>query len=99
MRVGQGALGAARLPNYFFHSEDGRLIHDSVGTELADPAAARTEAVRFAGALLEARPQTLWESTRWRLLVTDERNSILFTIEVSTIIGAPATAWAPHELY
>ena len=82
------------MPKYFFHSEDGHLLHDSVGTELDDAGAARIEAVRFAGELLEDRPQALWESTRWRLLVTDENSSILFTIEVFTSVGTAVTPWS-----
>ena len=82
------------MPRYFFHSEDGRLEHDHEGTELADVGAARTEAVRFAGSLLSNRPQALWESTRWRLLVTDESALILFTIEVNTAIGAAVLPWS-----
>ncbi len=81
------------MPRYFFHSEDGHLEIDETGTELADTAAARTEAVRFAGALLQDRPQAAWESTRWRLLVTDARRAVLFAVEVSTVIGAAVTPW------
>lgn len=82
------------MPRYFFHSEDGRLEHDAVGTELADTASARLEAVRFAGALLKDRAQALWEGTRWRLLVTDESALILFTVEVNTVIGAAVVPWS-----
>ncbi len=81
------------MPRYFFHSEDGHLEVDEAGTELADNAAARTEAVRFAGALLQDRPQAVWETTRWRMLVTDERKAILFAVEVATVIGAAVTPW------
>ena len=81
------------MPNYFFHSEDGHLEIDEVGTELPDAAAARVEAVRFAGALLLDRPQAVWESSRWRLLVTDERRAVLFAVEVATAIGAAVTPW------
>lgn len=81
------------MPRYFFHSEDGRLEHDDVGTELLDARMARVEAVRFAGALLANRSQTLWEGTHWRMLVTDEDAAILFTIEVTTTIGTPAGSW------
>ena len=81
------------MPRYFFHSEDGFLEHDGEGTELADQAAARVEAVRLAGGLLQDRPQALWESTRWRLLVTDVTGMILFTIEVNTAIGAAVLPW------
>lgn len=82
------------MPRYFFHSEDGRLEHDEVGTELVDAASARVEAVRFAGALLADRSQAHWEGTRWRMLVTDQDNAILFTIEVNTLIGAPLGDWS-----
>ena len=81
------------MPRYYFHSEDGFLLHDSEGTELADQAAARIEAARLSGILLQERPQALWDSTRWRLLVTDETRMILFTIEVSTAIGAAVLPW------
>ena len=80
------------MPRYFFHSEDGRLELDKVGTELADAGEARREAVRFAGALLRDRSQALWEGTRWRLLVTDASAMILFTVEVNTIIGSAVVA-------
>ena len=85
------------MPRYFFHSEDGRLDYDQNGTELADPAAARREAVQFAGALLKDRAQAVWEGTRWRLLVTDEDKTILFTIEVNTVFGATPTPWSSSE--
>ena len=85
------------MPRYFFHSEDGHLEHDSSGTELPDAGAARIEAVRFAGSLLADRPQALWESTRWRMLVTDENAAILFTIEVNTVVGIDVTPWPPSR--
>ena len=81
------------MPRYFFHSEDGHLEVDNNGTELPDAAAARVEAVRFAGALLLDRPQAVWESSRWRMLVTDERKAILFAVEVTTAVGAAVTPW------
>ena len=71
-----------------FHSDDGRLEHDDIGAELAEAGAARTEAVRFAGALLADHAQALWEGTRWRLLVTDESTAILSTMKVNQVFGA-----------
>ena len=85
------------MPRYFFHSEDGRLEHDDEGTELADSGAARIAAVQLAGALLKDRSQALWESTRWRLLVTDEHAAILFTIEMSTVIGSAVVPWSHND--
>ncbi len=74
------------MPRFFFHSEDGVLDLDQTGTELADTSAARLEAMRFAGALLKDRPQALWEGSRWRMIVTSEDKTILFTIEVNTAL-------------
>ena len=89
----QDARTEPLMPRYFFHSEDGFLVHDDSGTDLADQAAARIEAVRLCGCLLTERPQTLWESTRLRHLVTDSAGMILFTIEVSTAVGATVIPW------
>ena len=86
------------MPRYFFHSEDGHLDHDDVGTEMVDAGSARAEAVRFAGALLANRAQVLWEGSHWRMLVTDESAAILFTIEVSTLVGTPSGSWPDVEV-
>ena len=85
------------MPRYFFHSEDAQLTHDNEGTDLADVGAARLEAVRFAGALMTERAEALWESARWRLVVTDQTKSILFTIEVNTVVGVAVTPWRMHS--
>ena len=81
------------MPRYFFHSEDGHLFHDAEGTELADDQAARADAVRVTGELLADRPQMAWETTRWRLLTTDETGRILFTIELRAEVGSAVLPW------
>ena len=86
------------MPRYFFHSEDGQLDFDEDGTELADSATARLEGVRFAGSLLKDRAQALWEATDWRLIITDESKTILFTIEVTTKIGSAIMPWSSTGL-
>ena len=86
------------MPKYFFHSEDSQLELDEDGTELADPATARLEGVRFAGSLLRDRAQALWEATDWRLIITDESKTILFTIEVTTKIGSAMMPWSARGL-
>lgn len=37
---------------YYFNTQDGTTFHDTIGTELRDPAAARTEALRCSSDLL-----------------------------------------------
>ena len=71
------------MARYFFHSEDGEFVRDEEGTELRDIAAARVEAVKVAAEILHERPDELWEHQAWRLIVTDDRDLTLFTIEVS----------------
>lgn len=53
------------MPRYFFHVQDGHDYPDLEGTELPDLAAARAEAVQFAGSLLADQPETFWASGEW----------------------------------
>lgn len=69
------------MPRYFFHVEDGDSFPDLQGTELDDLAAARREAVRFAGALLADQPEDFWGNGEWTMRVDDEQGATLFTLQ------------------
>ena len=84
------------MPRYFFHTEDGEFVRDKEGTELEGENAARVEAVRLAGETLRDRPQELWESRRWRLLVAPANGPALFGIEVQPVTGRHLVPWR-HE--
>jgi hypothetical protein len=76
------------VPNYFFHTEDGRRLCDEDGTELPGIEAAKIEAVRFLCERLHDDPAELWDSGAWRVLVQDDRMTTLFIIDVSVITAA-----------
>jgi hypothetical protein len=60
------------MPRYYFHLEDGQLLLDDTGLDLADVAAVQNEAVRASAELLKGWPSaTLWNGTPWRMWVTD----------------------------
>jgi hypothetical protein len=71
------------LPRYHFHVEDGRSYPDPDGTELASAEAARHEAVRLAGRLLEDHAREFWDTGRWWVKVTDDAGRVLFRLELS----------------
>lgn len=79
------------MPRFFFHTADGSRKRDEEGTELADLAAARIEAIRFTGMVLAGEPHHLWFHQDFRVEVTDETGLLLFTI-ITLAIDAPATA-------
>ena len=79
------------MPRYFFHSADGSLDVDIDGAELADLPAARLEAVKLAGAILREEPEDVWHSGSWRVEVTDQSGSLLFTV-----VTVAVDATAPH---
>ena len=79
------------MPSYFFHTADGTRDLDREGVELADDAAARKEAIRFAGAVMHDQPEVLWDGRDYRVEVTNTSGDLLFTI-VMLSIDAPAAA-------
>lgn len=80
------------MPRYHFHSADGARDVDQEGFELPDLAAARDQAVRYAGSVLKENPDEIWEKGHWRVEVTNKENALLFTV-VTLAIDAPE----PHE--
>lgn len=68
------------MPRYFFHVEDHLRFPDEDGTFLRDLDAARIEAVRVAGAMLTDHAASFWDKGEWRVVVTDDRQLILFSL-------------------
>jgi hypothetical protein len=60
------------MPRYFFHVVDGKEIIDHDGTELADVAAARAEAIVVSGEMLKDMGGKFWNTGEWQIRVTDE---------------------------
>ncbi len=60
------------MPCYFFHVYDGTSVLDDAGTELANVAAARAEAIELSGQILkDGSIGELWNGVPWRVEVTD----------------------------
>lgn len=85
------------MPQYFFHSENGERVRDKEGAFLADDGAARIEAIRLAGALIADQPDSLMRSHRWRMLVTDSNEAIIFALEVFPVPGRQVTPWPSKQ--
>lgn len=79
------------MPRYFFHVKDGSDYPDLQGTELADLASARNEALRFAGHLLSETGERFWASGEWRMCVQDEGGRTLFELAFQAIDAAAAS--------
>ena len=81
------------MPRYHFHSADGHREPDLEGSDLANDQAAQREAMRFAGAVLESEPDSIWQHGTWRVEVTDDNNVLLFTV-ITIAIDAPRPDFA-----
>jgi hypothetical protein len=62
------------MPRYYFNVINGADLPDLVGTELLDLAAARNQAIRHAGELLQddGGGGGFWSGHEWRMLVRDD---------------------------
>lgn len=81
------------MPLYNFYSADGSREMDPEGVELVDEDAARHHAVVFAGSVLKDEPDIIRAKGQWRVEVTDDDNSLLFTV-ATLAIDAPRPAHA-----
>jgi hypothetical protein len=77
------------VPRFFFHHTDGVFDPDDEGTELADLATARIEAIRYAAETIKDRPEEVWTGRNFRVEVSDEEGMLLCTV---VILGFDAPA-------
>jgi hypothetical protein len=72
------------MSRFFFHVMDGYALLDAEGTELANLAEARSQAIQAAGAILADKGQETWDHGReWVMSVTDETGRVVFTLRFS----------------
>jgi hypothetical protein len=71
------------MPRFFFHVADGQDFPDHEGTELADVAAARDQAIMTAGAMLKDRGAAFWGEGEWRMVVVDENGATVCALRFS----------------
>jgi hypothetical protein len=69
------------MPRYFFNVYNGLTSPDQDGSELADLATARAEAIQMAGAIL-SDSAGLVDGRPWRMEILDEKGKILVTIRL-----------------
>ena len=70
------------MPRYHFNVYDGVTAIDKEGTQHANVAEARIEAMRFAARHLHEEAENGVLGEEWRVEVTDGRGMILFRIDV-----------------
>lgn len=73
------------MPRYFFHTVDGTRDIDQLGLELSDDAAARHEAVRYAGGLLSDDPTILIGDEAFRINVTKDDGGLTCAIIILAV--------------
>lgn len=82
------------MPRYYFHISEGHLIPDPYGSVLADLAAAKCFAIRYAEQLTCDLGAPFWEADDWRMTVADDQGSTLFAL---IFAGAPVSVFERLE--
>lgn len=83
---------------YFFHVDNGTFAPDQIGAELPDLGAARSEAVRAAGEMINEANESFWEhQTPWNMHVTDPDNRLLFTLQFSAKVPSGEALYIPRS--
>jgi hypothetical protein len=90
------------MPRYFFNVFDPVMSRDELGTECPDLRAARAEAVRTSGQMLQGIAEGIRDGLEWRMEVTDHREHVLFVVRVAVedgvMPGRGAVGASPDQL-
>lgn len=76
------------MPRYFFHTCDGSCDRDEVGVELVSAAAARREAIRYGGSLLQDDPDIIGAAHGLRVDVIDEDGQFCAAVLIHAVDAA-----------
>ena len=71
------------MPRYFFHTENGHLVPDEDGLELADTDAANDVALDTIGEILRYQGRSFWETRHFRVIVTDDSQAEVVRLTTS----------------
>ncbi|TPI74955.1 hypothetical protein [Mesorhizobium sp. B2-8-9] len=86
------------MPVFYFHVDNGTFIPDNEGVDLPDLDAARQEAVRAAGEMINESKQSFWEHmTPWIMNVTDGQNHLLFTLQFAAKVPSGDALYIPRR--
>ena len=83
------------MARYHFHIQDGVMSRDESGQELRSLDAARLVAVDILTQTLRCDAEQFWRHNELSIVVTDERDLILFTVDLTTT-PAPAIGGRPR---
>jgi hypothetical protein len=75
------------MPRFYFNVFDGRLVVDPDGVELSDAEAAREEAIRISGRIIETDAALISTGNAWTMEVTDQLGLRLFRLKFSVTAG------------
>ena len=73
------------MPLFFFDISDGTRETDLDGSECVSLDAARSQAIRFAGELLQQHAQMIWDGHDLRVEVLDAKRTPLFAVVTSAV--------------
>lgn len=68
------------MPRFYFDITDNETTVDNYGVELEGLNAARIEAVRLSGEVLQSWPDRFWSVGQWSCSVRDETGLVLFVL-------------------
>ncbi|RLP26346.1 hypothetical protein [Mesorhizobium sp. YM1C-6-2] len=86
------------MPRYFFHVDNGEFIPDETGADLPDLQAARREAVRAAGEMIDEAQESFWDHlSLWNMHVTDSDHRLLFTLTFGAKIPSGDARYIPDQ--
>jgi hypothetical protein len=67
------------VSRYFFDVRDGKFMPDDTGTDLPTLQAARIQALRLAGQMLNEDPEKFLDGDEWQVELRDPDGLVLFT--------------------
>ena len=80
------------MARYFFHTQTDTRFTDPIGTELATPLEARSQAIRTVGEIMRDTAGQFWGSRPWEVTVTNSQGLILWEIMLDGVSSAAAPA-------
>jgi hypothetical protein len=81
---------------YHFHIDNGEFRPDPHGVDLPDLTAARREAVRAAGEIINESNKSFWEHmTPWIMHVTDREDRLLFSLQFGAKVPSGPARYVP----
>jgi hypothetical protein len=90
--------GHSSMPTYYFHIDNGAFVPDNEGVDLPNLDAARREAVRAAGEMINDSQQSFWEHmTPWIMNVTDDQHRLLFTLQFAAKVPSGEAFYIPRQ--